>query len=111
MTSFPVSARHAPATKPTYPLPITATCISRPSSQSVASVHHDLGGPANHLIVDRAVIRHDHHTVRRRYHRRRKRDGPILPTVLVEAGHMRIVIAHVRALTFQQLDDVERRTL
>src|SRR5918999_1220434 len=85
-TSLPVSARQAPATRPTYPLPITATCMSRLFRHCVSSIHDQLGVAADHRVVEVRVIGYDHDAVCRRHGLGAERHRAILPAVLGKTG-------------------------
>src|SRR5688500_6344072 len=111
VTSLPVSAKHAPATRPTYPLPITATCMSDLFRDCVARVHAQLRLAAAHPIVDRRVIGYDHDAVGPCDQVGRQLYRPELVSIFTKAGYVRVEIAYPSALPFQQADDVERRTL
>src|SRR5215207_8681547 len=110
-TSLPVSAKHAPATRPTYPLPTTATCMSRLVRDCVAGVHHQLGIALDHPVIHRAVVRHDHDAVSGGNllggQLNRAEFTPIFP----ECRHVWIEVAHLGSLTFEQADDVQSRAL
>src|SRR5262249_1044901 len=64
-TSLPVSARHAPTTRPTYPVPTTPTFTrSGLSGQDVPGVDHQPGRLRHEGVVDLGVVGHDDDTIR-----------------------------------------------
>src|SRR3970040_1256278 len=87
-TSFPVSARQAPTTRPTYPVPTTATFTGR------------LPGAAGRAGCRRPLER-----------RGGERHRGEVQSVLLDLRDERVVVAHRGAALVQQAHHVEGRAL
>src|SRR5215203_133378 len=111
ITSLPVSAKQAPATRPTYPLPITAMCMSGLFRDCVASIDHQLCFPLDHAIIHRRVVGHDHHTIGSGYLLGRELAGSEFVPVFLELRDVRVEVRHLCTLRLEQSNDVECRTL
>src|SRR5687767_8653414 len=113
-TSFPVSARQAPTTSPTYPVPITEIFMNcfvlsgdghigaletrtrgataRETGGCVAGIHHYAGEVDDLLVIDRGVVGDDDDRVSALQLVIGKVDAVMLVTILAERRNVRIVI-------------------
>src|SRR5213078_3381725 len=127
-TSFPVSAKQAPATRPTYPVPTTViftSCPPPPPSppapppplappgprQGVPGVDDQRRAPLHERIVHVGVVGHDDHAVGARDLLRRERDRREVDGLIPKPRDVRIVIRDHRAPPLQQADHVESGAL
>src|SRR5918993_4846372 len=106
-TSLPVSAKQAPATRPTYPLPTTVRRTSSLAAQGVAGVDDESRVPLHLPEIDRGMVGDDDDAIGLAQAIVGELNRAIRVPILLEGGDVRVVIAHGRSLLLQQADDVE----